>query len=685
MRFRLTFRALTFAGIGVAAAASLHGAQTGPSRPAPQALHLPFDALGSSLHGHGWLGPGVVGQGLQLDGIAAHLRVPSAEIPALGHSFTVEGWVALGAYPFNDAPLLQQQEGESAGWFLGVGDRGQIRFDAVTASRRLSIESVRRLGLREWAYVVGVFQEGRGITLYVDGAEAGHADGDAAFVQAARSDLWVGRNAYELHQTAAVGAGRQQSTRIFLDGMLDELRVTPSAATASTIAEAYSRLAPRTPPAIDPRHLPSLPPGPSAFGASYTTLRYYKGWDDVWRVGDAADVVVRFDRAPYWMAFWRGTSYIPHWVTETGVWYDNEFTETFPPGMVGSAEPMSDKQCRYSQVRILESHDARVVVHWRYAPLGVGYVPAYPDPETDWADWTDEVHTIYPDGVGVRKIVVHSSKPDADREWHESIVVMGPGTTPNDALERTGLTIANSRGESVDVSWEHSTPPLYPAQPPGSGIQIIHTRSRFQPFTIARAQDDPSFDVYAGEVRRDISIYPWWNHWPTAFEPSNGRYALAADRASHSSLSHLHWKPIETSADRVVKIHLEGLSDAGVPGLAALARSWESPAQLGIESAGYGGGQYDPGERAWIVQATGANRGPLAMTLQATPASPVENVALVVTGWGSADATLLVDGRPVARGDRFRVGHRQRVAGADLIVFVTLRASSPTSVVLGRP
>ena len=143
-----------------------------------------------------------------------------------------------------------------------------------------------------------------------------------------------------------------------------------------------------------------------------------------------ADVVVRFDQAPYWFTFWRGTSYIPHWVTENGIWYDNEFTETFPPGMVGSAEPMSDKQCRFSQVRILESSEARAVVHWRYAPLGVGYLPAYPDPLTDWADWTDEIHTIYPDGVGVRKIVVHTSKPDADREWHEGIVVMGPGMTP---------------------------------------------------------------------------------------------------------------------------------------------------------------------------------------------------------------------------------------------------------------
>ena len=33
---------------------------------------------------------------------------------------------------------------------------------------------------------------------------------------------------------------------------------------------------------------------------------------------------------------------------------------------------------------------------------------------------------------------------------------------------------------------------------------------------IARWQDEPSFDVYSGEVRRDVSAYPWWNHWPTA-------------------------------------------------------------------------------------------------------------------------------------------------------------------------
>ena len=684
-------RAAGFVALLVAAVLA-HSSPIAFAADAPaRGLHLGFETIDGRLQGNGWLVAGVAGQALQLDGIAAHVVVPSAEVPPLAGSFTVEGWVALGAYPFNDAPLLQQQDGESVGFFLGIGDRGQVRFDVAAGGpvaaggRRLSVASAEHLALRQWAHVAGVFEEGKGATLYVNGQPAGVAGGTGAFVQATRSDLWIGRNAYEMEQSAPVGHGRQQPTRILLDGILDELRITPGARSAADVAAAYARTKPAGAPPLEARALPRLPPGPAGFGAFYTRLRYYKGWDDSWRVRDEPDVVVRFDQAPYWFAFWRGTSYIPHWVTENGIWYDNEFVETFPPGMVGSAEPMSDKQCRYSHVRILESSDARAVVHWRYAPLGVGYLPAYPDPLTDWSDWTDEIHTVYPDGVGVRKIVVHSSKPDAKREWHEGIVVMGPGTTPNDALAPVGLTLANSRGQSVDVSWEKATPPFEPEQPERSGIQLIHTRSRYQPFAIARWQDEPSFDVYSGEVRREVSIYPWWNHWPTAFEPSNGRYALAADRASHSSLTHMRWKEIAKTRDTVTKVHLEGMSDAGVVALASLARSWESPAVLRIESPGYSGGDYDPGERAWIVEhSAAAATEPLALTLAASPASPVENVALVVKGWGDAGATLTLDGREVPSGKDFRVGHRRRLEATDLVVFVTVRATSPLRLVLAR-
>jgi hypothetical protein len=158
--------ALTLGLVGVLVAVAY--AEPAPPTPAPARsasdLHLAFESLDQRLRGNGWLTPGVEGTALQLDGIAAHVLIPAPEVPRLSGSFTVSGWVALGAYPFNDAPLMQQQDGESAGWFLGVGDRGQLRFDVVAGGRRLSVVSSLRLSLRQWAHVAGVFEQGKGAT-----------------------------------------------------------------------------------------------------------------------------------------------------------------------------------------------------------------------------------------------------------------------------------------------------------------------------------------------------------------------------------------------------------------------------------------------------------------------------------------------------------------------------------------
>jgi len=43
--------------------------------------------------------------------------------------------------------------------------------------------------------------------------------------------------------------------------------------------------------------------------------------------------------------------------------------------------------------------------------------------------------------------------------------------------------------------------------------------------------------VFGIEVRGNVSPFPWWNHWPVAQIPSDGRYAQAPDRASHFSLA----------------------------------------------------------------------------------------------------------------------------------------------------
>jgi len=111
--------------------------------------------------------------------------------------------------------------------------------------------------------------------------------------------------------------------------------------------------------------LPSGPEGPVPFGAYSTRLAYTPEWDRLWPVSEVADVVVRFGDAEPRFVFWRGTSYIPCWATQRGAWFTNEFFERRggpASGTTSMVEPMSDKQCRYSSVRILENTDARVAV-----------------------------------------------------------------------------------------------------------------------------------------------------------------------------------------------------------------------------------------------------------------------------------------------------------------------------------
>jgi hypothetical protein len=176
--------------------------------------------------------------------------------------------------------------------------------------------------------------------------------------------------------------------------------------------------------------LPSGPVGPGLFGAYYTHLKYDPEWDKNWRVDDHPDVVVRFEDGGHKFVFWRGTSYIPCWVTDNGIWYTNEFVERrgiHSENTEGCVEPMSDKQCRFSHVRIIESNDARVVIHWRYAPIDVHYQHPFMDDVTGWSDWVDEYYVIYPDATGVREITVRSGGLNKWVEFQEAIVVNQPG------------------------------------------------------------------------------------------------------------------------------------------------------------------------------------------------------------------------------------------------------------------
>jgi hypothetical protein len=329
--------------------------------------------------------------------------------------------------------------------------------------------------------------------------------------------------------------------------------------------------------AATPAALYRLPAGPAEarrFGAFYTRLRYDPAWESAWRVGDYPDVLVTFDKLPVRFVFWRGTSMIPCWVSETGVWYRSEFVERSGGGTQGCAEPMSDKQCRFSSARILENTPAHVVVHWRYSPVDVNYTQPWVNQATGWGDWVDEYYALYPDGIGVREITLHSTALNEWAEFFESIVINQPGTYPKASIEPGAVTLANLAGDASTWRWTEKGSPEQPATPPRACIHRINLKAQYKPFVLF--PEGVTFEPYGGH--EPGRLFHFWNHWPVAQEKSWTTEATSADKPSHTSFSHVgNWPALKQSEGRVTRIMLHGMSDQPMDELVKVARSWLKP------------------------------------------------------------------------------------------------------------
>jgi Concanavalin A-like lectin/glucanases superfamily len=625
---------------------------------------------------------GVSGYGLRFDGETTVIVRDRKQAPKMAAGLTLDAWVAVNTYPWNWVPIVEHRREEQAGYSFGIDSFGHFGLKVAVGGLWWSLVSKSELPLKKWSHVAASYDPAKGMTIYLDGALAGEMPLQGALVAVDHEDLVIGRvqdpvlPAQWIHPKIPV--------RYSLDGILDELRIYNHSLTAQEIAAAYAEVHPPSGDALPWPVLPSGPPGAGRFGAFYTTLKYDELWDEPRRVGSDSDVVVRFDQSPIRMVFWQGTNYGGDWVSENNKWYTDEFLETggkvdCPGGE--DCEPMSDKQNRYSRVRILESTDARSVVHWRYGLCEVvNYACANPDPLTGWTDWADEYFTIYPDGVAVRKQVLWTSNFKNWHEFQETIVINGPGTRPEDNIQPAALTIANMKGDSATYSWEKGAPSRNMDKPENPNIQVVNLKSNWKPFQIVSPVNS-SVKAYTGEPT--YSMFEWWNHWPVAQVRSSGISAVAPDRPSCSSLSHIYWDAYAQTADSMTKVLLHGMTTKSAAELVPLARSWLSPPAVELGSSGFQNQGYDPTERAFVIlresQLSGAK---LQILLKASPESPLVNPAFVVKNWGEADPKLIVDGKPVAHGVRFRYGFVPHLEGTDLVVWLPMESTRPTRVEL---
>ncbi len=630
--------------------------------------------------------PGVTGTGLRFDGYTTHVIRTAQKAPPLADAFSVEAWVALNTLPWNWVPIVDDEQFRQVGYSFGIDAFGHLGLQVSVNGVWQALYSAAQLPLKKWAHVCGTFDSATGLALYIDGKEMGRLPVQGSMRAAEHVDLLIGRAPEAVLPYPGDAIHPFYPVWFSLDGILDEVKIYSRSLTAEEVQKSFAGVQAPSGEVIPWAVLPAGAPGAGHFGAYYATLKFEDVWDRPRRIGPESDVVVRFDKSPMRLVFWQGMNYIPHWVTENGKWYSDEHLETWGPGCPdgGDCEPMSDKQSIYSHVRILESSDARVVVHWRYALAEVEYHKgAHVDPLTGWFDWADEYWTVYPDGVAVRKQVLHTSDLSKPFEWQETMVESSPGVKPEDSINLDALTLANMKGETVTYSWRPKpamsfTRPNGPESvtgPPNANIQLVNVKSSWKPFQIVPPAH-VRWDIYNGE--KTYFTFECWNHWPVSQYPSSGRPCVAADRASSTSLSHIYWDPYQTSEGTMSKLLLDGLTLKPAQELVPLAASWLSPPQVVVTGVGFRSEGYDAAERAFVlVRDASAASAPVTVTIQASEKSPAINPAIVIKNWGDGEARFTLDGKLMKAGQDLRFGHVQRLEGTDLVIWLQTQATKP--------
>jgi len=633
-----------------------------------------------------WYRQGVSGNAIKCDGFTTHIVRDAAEAPSLKNAFTVEAWVAPQAFPYNWCAIVNQEADHKAGYFFGVSELGQIALNVAVDGKWVECATKKTIPfMTKWSHIAGTFDKRKGITVYIDGVPAAAVETKGRFTPAVDMDLQIGRNHKKtlMVPESLVRPDVNFPVSYSFDGLIDELKIYNRALTSDQVSQSYKQSNPNVAPALEWRKLPEIRPS-DRFGAAYTKLKFYPEWDSAWRVGDHPDIVVTFDEGPYSMVFWRGTNYNMNLVTENGKWVADQSAEGGGGNVEGCCEHMSDKQCRYAHVRLIENHDARVVVHWRYAVCDVLYRIANMN-RGRWGAWADELYYIYPDGAAVRAFTVYNM--DGEHSITEPAALNNPGERAEDNLHVDALIQANMKGEVRRQSWDPwpndgSVAAPFANDLPGANINIVNFKSKSKPYYIY----EPGTRVipYGGGLieLRDYSKFPTWNHWPVSQAPSDGRYAWNTDRVSSSAV---------TSPEPKVEVDEEdgtshgqfimGLTDQPIEKLAPIARAWLQSPTLTVTGGPFKSEGYSKAQRAFIISRASGS-GTLEFEIDASEESPVVNPAFVVENWGESGARLEIDGREIDRGRIFRFGHYRRLEGTDLIVWVKTEIMEPVSIAI---
>jgi hypothetical protein len=614
---------------------------------------------------------GARGLGLHLDGFTACLRGKASRQPENLKEFTVEAWVALSEYPLNWCPVLTTESNEIKGYRLMAGPAGQVSFQCAIGSQWISCSSKSQtIPIRHWIHVAGVYRENDRLELYVNGEIESTLKIHGAFTPT-QADIVCGMVAQPGKPSETIRTWGTVAQYFGLDGILDEIQLYDVALQAGTIKQQFACASPAA-CTLPERKLPRLEKDPGKFGAYYTKLKYYQGWDSLWPVDQDPDIVVCFEHSPVKLIFWRGIRYGPAWVSENELWMADQSLETWGVGkddLEGCFEHMQDRHCRFSHVRLIENSDARVVVHWRYAPVSSWDHTWLPDPKTGWECWVDEYYYIYPDGSAIRKVSWNKGSTGPNLQLQESLPLTQPGQQREDVVEREYVHVADYDYQTIAVSMD---PAIRPANWTGNyTVQQYNFKSENKPYICFEPGNSMWIRWIGGS----------YNHFPVNQARSDGRWAKTTDRPTHFMSSPCSDPVVHEDGNRLWWIGLYGMNTLSMTELVSFGRSWAYAPELIAEGDIIFHG-YDRNERCYQLESQGTGDKPVEITLMGSKEKPVINPALMISNWNHESAKITVNGKTV-KGTKVGINHE--LNGSNLLVYLPIHVQKPVKIRMKAP
>jgi len=627
--------------------------------------------IADAIEGNFEVASGIRGQGLRLDGFTTRVVRQGKDIQKPGPEFTLQAWVALGQYPLNWCPVIATDSEKNQGYRLLIGPYGQVSFQTAISEQWIACTSANEtMPLRKWMHIAAVYKANKSMTLYVNGQAECTVAITGAMTYPKKTNCVIGMVAAPARPSDTIRTWGTMKDYFGLDGIIDEIKVLDSALTADQARLEFARY-PVIAPDIAPRRLPTIKKRLGGFGAFYTKLKYYPGWDNLWRVDEDPDIVVCFDKSPVKMIFWRGVRYGPCWVSENDNWMTDQSLETWGNGkndIEGCFEHMQDRHCRLSHVRMIESTEARAVVHWRYAPVSARGNTWLPDPKTGWECWVDEYYTIYPDGSAVRKVSWNKGSARRPVQFQETLPVTQPGQSNEELFGNDYVHVAdydyNTRSVSVGpikqpFDWNRNYT-----------VQQFNFKSKNKPYI-----------CFEPGNRMSVRWVPdGYNHFPVNQARSDGRWRKTLDRPSHTTSSPCSHPVVHEQGNRLFWNALYGMNTMDMKELVKFGRSWAYAPELSIGS-GFVSHGYDRSQRCYQLENLSDKPSQIKINLKGSKDSPVANPAFYIKNWNANGATIRVNGKAYPN---YKVGINRTLEGTDLVMFINISKVVPVSITILR-